>query len=350
MIIFILCYLSFLFIMSFLYCLLFFYTFRGRESSRGGGRGRSEPGRGMQINSGRIGMQMNRPPPPPSSTTYIPTPEPAPVVKQQLPVSKKFAASAIVPAIYAPEAVKEHLPVSKKFAAPLIVPIAPGIEAVKPPLPVSKKFGAPAIIPIVPLQPQPAVPTTTQITVSQNQVKSSSDLIAGAVEGQECVFGYSFGGGPGGRGQGRGRSAVPGRRYQGRGYHTGIEGSEGQSYATEETAPHGHDFTGGRFPVSGRGYQGRGRGYDTGIECSTGQSNITEKTTPSGHDYTGGRFPVGGRGRGYQGRGRGYNGGRVPIEDISTPLPPRSEKSGSGSTNKVWIRESNIENPLISGR
>jgi hypothetical protein len=308
----------------------------------------------MQINSGGDGMQINRPPPPPSNKTqtYIPSPatkDPTAVVKQQLPVSKKFAASVVTPAVQATEPLKPQLPVSKKFAAPVTTPMVPVTEAVKPPLPVSKKFAAPAIIPA-----QIVVPPTTQITVTvpQNRAESSSDLIEGAVEGQECVFGYSFGGGPGGvRGRGRGRGAVQGRGYQGRGYHAGIEGSEVPSYATEEVAPSGHDYTGGRFPVSGRGRGAyRGRGFNAGMEGSAVPLNMTEETAPSGHDYTGGRFPVTGRGRGsYRGRG-GYNGGRVPVEAISAPLPPRSEKSGSGSTNKVWIRESNIENPLISGR
>lgn len=306
----------------------------------------------MQINGGGDGMQIHRPPPPPSNKTqtYIPSPaikDLTPVVKQQLPVSKKFAASVVPSVVQASEAWKPQLPVSKKFSAPVTTPIVPLTETVKQPLLVSKKFAAPAIIPA-----QIAVPPTTQITVMvpQNRAESSSDLIEGAVEGQECVFGYSFGGGPGGvRGRGRGRGAVQGRGYQGRGYHAGIEGSEVPSYATEEVAPSGREYTGGRFPIYGRGRGSyKGRGFNVGIEGNAVPSNITEETAPSGHDYTGGRFPVTGRGS-YRGRG-GYNGGRMPVDAISAPLPPRSEKSGSGSTNKVWIRESNIENPLISGR
>ena len=111
---------------------------------------------------------------------------------------------------------------------------------------------------------------------------------------------------------------------------------------------------GGAYEYSGivggpGGYRGRGRGRGRGFSRGGfyGNSVVSGRGRGSSAiDESGGRFGNSGRGRGaYRGRG-GYHGtgvGGPVLEGAPVAGPPVSH-------NKVWVREVDIESPLVAGR
>lgn len=97
----------------------------------------------------------------------------------------------------------------------------------------------------------------------------------------------------------------------------------------------------------GRGHTNRGRGRGRGLTRGGFQGNDGRGTfgqIGAPFEGSGGRFAYGAsRGRGsYRGRGRGaVDSGVAAIA---------SQAAGPVSFNKVWVRQADIESPLVAGR
>lgn len=98
------------------------------------------------------------------------------------------------------------------------------------------------------------------------------------------------------------------------------------------------------FGYSGRGFanRGRGRGFRGGYQGGEGRGLFGAEGAP--FEGGGGRFAyAAARGRGaYRGRGRGA------VEGGAAPSAPQA--AGPVSFNKVWVRQADIETPLVAGR
>ena len=110
-----------------------------------------------------------------------------------------------------------------------------------------------------------------------------------------------------------------------------------------EVAEGAEDPSAGSFGYSGGatrgGYRGRGRGRGRGFGRGDFQSSAEFEAGGRGSSEfagSGGRFAYASRGRGaYRGRGS---------------AAPTAEGGPPASFNKVWVREADIEGPLVAGR
>lgn len=117
---------------------------------------------------------------------------------------------------------------------------------------------------------------------------------------------------------------------------TQIEGVT-QADGTEDQSEGSFGYSGGgaRGGFRGRG-RGRGRGFSRGDFHSTSAGDVAGRG-PNDYAGSGGRFAHISRGRGtYRGRG--------------SAVPLSADGGPPASFNKVWVREADIEGPLVAGR